>query len=32
MPNVTPKQKKILDFIVAFSKKEGYSPSLAEIA
>lgn len=32
MPNLTPKQKMILDFIVAFSGKEGYSPSLAEIA
>lgn len=32
MPSLTPKQKKILDFIVAFTKKVGYSPSLAEIA
>ena len=32
MPNLTPKQKQVLDFIVTFTKKEGYSPSLAEIA
>jgi len=30
--NPTPKQKQILDFISSFYKKEGYSPSLAEIA
>jgi len=30
--NLTPKQKRILDFITSFYKKEGYSPSLAEIA
>lgn len=30
--NPTPKQKQILDFIGAFYKREGYSPSLAEIA
>ena len=30
--NPTPKQKQILDFIGDFYKKEGYSPSLSEIA
>lgn len=30
--NPTPKQKQILDFIGSFYKREGYSPSLAEIA
>lgn len=30
--NPTPKQKQILDFIGVFYKKEGYSPSLAEMA
>lgn len=28
----TPKQKQILDFIGSFYQREGYSPSLAEIA
>lgn len=28
---LTPKQKKILDFITAFTKKKGYAPSLGEI-
>jgi len=28
---LTPKQKKILDFIVSFSSKHGYAPSLEEI-
>lgn len=32
MGNLTPKQKKILDFILSFLEKEGYSPSLEEIA
>ena len=30
--NLTPKQKRILDFIVSFFKKNDYAPSLAEIA
>ncbi|OGM34676.1 repressor LexA [Candidatus Woesebacteria bacterium RIFCSPHIGHO2_02_FULL_39_13] len=30
--NLTPKQKKIFDFITSFYDKEGYAPSLAEIA
>lgn len=29
---LTPKQKKILDFITSFSKKKGYAPSLEETA
>jgi len=29
---LTPKQKKILDFIISFTKKRGYAPSLKEIA
>lgn len=29
---ITPKQKKVLDFIKNFSKVKGYSPSLHEIA
>ena len=29
---LTPKQKKILDFITGFTKKKGYAPSLEEIA
>lgn len=29
---LTPKQKKVLDFIAAFVEKNDYSPSLAEIA
>jgi SOS regulatory protein LexA len=29
---LTPKQKEVLDFITAYYDKEGYSPSLAEIA
>jgi len=29
---LTPKQKKILDFIIFFTKKHGYAPSLEEIA
>lgn len=32
MGNLTPKQKEILDFILSFLNKEGYSPSLEEIA
>lgn len=28
---ITPKQKKVLDFIVAFTDKHGYAPSLEEI-
>jgi repressor LexA len=32
MGNLTPKQKEILDFIFSFLEKEGYSPSLEEIA
>ncbi len=32
MKNLTPKQKEILDFIFSFLEKEGYSPSLEEIA
>jgi len=30
--NLTPKQKKVLDFIASFVDKNGYSPSLEEIA
>ena len=29
---LTPKQKKILDFIIFFTEKHGYAPSLKEIA
>jgi len=29
---LTPKQKKVLDFIISFIKKNNYSPSLEEIA
>lgn len=29
---LTPKQKRVLDFIAGFAKKKGYSPSLEEIA
>lgn len=29
---LTPKQKKILDFIIIFTRKKGYAPSLEEIA
>lgn len=29
---LTPKQKQVLDFIIAFRDKKGYSPSLEEIA
>jgi repressor LexA len=29
---LTPKQKKILDLITAFTKKKGYAPSLGEIS
>ena len=29
---ITIKQKEILDFIKAFSKKHGYSPSIPELA
>lgn len=29
---LTPKQKKILDFITGFSQKKGFAPSLEEIA
>jgi len=29
---MTPKQKKVLDFIVQFSERQGYQPSQAEIA
>lgn len=29
---LTPKQKKVLDFITSFTKKKGYAPSLGEIA
>jgi len=29
---MTPKQKKVLDFIVLFSERQGYQPSQAEIA
>lgn len=32
MSPLTPKQKKILDFIEAYTDKEGYSPSQQEIA
>ena len=30
--NLTPKQKKIFDYITSFVEKKGYSPSLGEIA
>lgn len=30
--NLTPRQKRVLDFIVRFSKSKGYAPSLEEIA
>lgn len=30
--NLTPRQKKVLDFIVRFSKSKGYAPSLEEVA
>ena len=29
---LTPKQKKILDFIISFVEREGFSPSLVEIS
>lgn len=29
---LTPKQKKILDFVASFTKRQGYAPSLEEIA
>jgi len=29
---LTPKQKKVLDFIITFNEKNGYSPSLGETA
>lgn len=32
MVNLTPKQKEILDYILSYLEKEGYSPSLEEIA
>lgn len=32
MSPLTPKQKKLLDFIVSFTEREGYSPSQQEIA
>ena len=32
MSPITPKQKKVLDFIEAFIEREGYSPSQQEIA
>ncbi len=32
MVNLTPKQKQILDFIQGFIEKNGYPPSLAEMA
>ncbi len=32
MSPLTPKQKKILDFIQSFSEREGYAPSQQEIA
>ncbi len=32
MSPLTPKQKKVLDFIEAFSEREGYPPSQQEIA
>ncbi len=32
MPNLTPKQKEVLDFIVAFIHEQGYPPSFREIA
>ena len=28
---ITPKQKKVLDFITSYSQKKGYAPSLEEI-
>lgn len=30
--SLTPKQKKILDFIISFYENEGFAPSLSEIA
>jgi SOS regulatory protein LexA len=30
--SLTPKQKQVLDFITGFARKEGYSPTLKEIA
>lgn len=30
--SLTPKQKRVLDFIIKFSKENGFSPSLHEIA
>ncbi len=30
--NLTPKQKKVLDFVLNFYEEKGYSPSLEEIA
>ena len=30
--NLTPKQKKVLDFVTSFYEKAGYAPSLSEIA
>ncbi|MCR4278795.1 MAG: transcriptional repressor LexA [bacterium] len=32
MPNLTPKQKDVLDFIVTFIQEQGYPPSFREIA
>ena len=32
MSPLTPKQKKILDFIQSYTDREGYSPSQQEIA
>ncbi|MBN1262771.1 MAG: nucleotide sugar dehydrogenase [Candidatus Pacebacteria bacterium] len=32
MKTITPKQKKVLDFITSFIQKNDYSPTLAEIA
>lgn len=32
IPSLTPKQKKLLDFIQEFTAREGYSPSQREIA
>jgi len=29
---LTPKQKEVLDFVITFNEKNGYSPSLEEIA
>lgn len=30
--SLTPKQKEVLDFIVSFTRREGYTPTLREIA